>query len=127
MSDTQATFLRYLTERVLVFDGAMGTSLHALELPLRDYAGLENCSEILNEARPDVVERIHRDFLAVGCEAVETNSFGANRVVLAEFNLAERTHALNVAAAHIARQACAAFATPTRPRCGSIAACTRGG
>ena len=116
MSDTQATFLRYLTERVLVFDGAMGTSLHALELPLRDYAGLENCSEILNEARPDVVERIHRDFLAVGCDAVETNSFGANRVVLAEFNLAERTHALNVAAAQIARQACAAFATPTRPR-----------
>ncbi|HPM22391.1 MAG TPA: homocysteine S-methyltransferase family protein, partial [Phycisphaerae bacterium] len=76
MPDADCAFLRLLAERVLVFDGAMGTSIHALELPLSDYRGLENCSEVLNETCPDVIERIHRDFLDVGCDAVETNTFG---------------------------------------------------
>ncbi len=116
MPDADCAFLRLLAERVLVFDGAMGTSIHALELPLSDYRGLENCSEVLNETCPDVIERIHRDFLDVGCDAVETNTFGANRVVLGEFGLAERTYDLNVMAAQIARRACAAYATPQRPR-----------
>jgi len=116
LPDADCAFLRLLAERVLVFDGAMGTSIHALELPLSDYRGLENCSEVLNETCPDVIERIHRDFLDVGCDAVETNTFGANRVVLGEFGLAERTYDLNVMAAQIARRACAAYATPQRPR-----------
>lgn len=116
MTDRDSTFLGGLTDRVLVFDGAMGTSLHALDLPLSDYRGLENCSEILIETRPDVIERIHRSFLDVGCDAVETNTFGANRVVLAEYGLADQTYRLNRLAAEIARRACAAVATPDRPR-----------
>jgi 5-methyltetrahydrofolate--homocysteine methyltransferase len=116
VSRSDSSFRQCLADRVLIFDGAMGTNLHALELPLADYRGLENCNEILNETRPDVVEEIHRSFLAVGCDAVETNTFGANRILLAEFGLAERTHDLNVRAAQIARRACAAFATPDRPR-----------
>lgn len=99
MTDLNSTFLRSLADRVLVFDGAMGTSLHALDLPLTDYRGLENCSEILIETRPDVIERIHRSFLDVGCDAIETNSFGANRVVLAEYGLADQTYRLNRLAA----------------------------
>lgn len=94
----------------------MGTSLHALELPLADYQGLENCNEILNETRPDVVEEVHRGFLAIGCDAVETNTFGAHRLILTEFGLADRAYELNVRAAQIARRACAAWATPQRPR-----------
>ncbi len=112
----RAAFLETLHTRVLVCDGAMGTSIHALELPLTDYRGLENCSEILNLTRPDAIEGIHRSFLEVGCDAIETNTFGANRVVLAEFGLAERTYEINVAAAQIARRAAAAYATPQRPR-----------
>ncbi len=116
MHGNDSLFRRCLADRVLIFDGAMGTSLHALELPLADYRGLENCNEILNETRPDVVAEIHRGFLAAGCDAVETNTFGANCIVLAEYGLADRTYELNVRAAEIARQACAALATPEQPR-----------
>lgn len=111
-----AAFLRALDERVLVFDGAMGTSVHALDLPLSDYEGLENCTEILNFSRPDAVEQIHRSFLQVGCDAVETNTFGGMKHVLAEFDLAERCYELNLTAARIARRACDALSTAAQPR-----------
>ncbi|MEW6249374.1 MAG: homocysteine S-methyltransferase family protein [Planctomycetota bacterium] len=109
-------FLQRLAERVLIFDGAMGTSLHALELPLADYRGLENCSEILNLTRPDVIAGIHRSFLEVGCDAVETNTFGANRVVLGEYGLADQVHEINMAAARIARGVVEEFSTSRQPR-----------
>jgi 5-methyltetrahydrofolate--homocysteine methyltransferase len=111
-----ATFLEQVARRVLVLDGAMGTSLHARDLPLSDYQGHENCSEILNLTRPDAVADIHRSFLEVGCDAIETNTFGANRVVLAEFGLANRTYDINVAAARIARGVCVELADPAQPR-----------
>jgi 5-methyltetrahydrofolate--homocysteine methyltransferase len=95
-----------LSQRVLVFDGAMGTSLHARDLPLSDYRGLENCSEILNETRPDVIEAVHRSFLDAGCDAIETNTFGGMKHVLAEFDLAPRCYELGFQAAQIARRAC---------------------
>ncbi|NUQ50509.1 MAG: methionine synthase, partial [Phycisphaerae bacterium] len=109
-------FLADLRERVLVFDGAMGTSLHALDLTLDDYRGLENCVEILNETRPDAIEQVHRGFLDVGCDAVETNTFGASKIVLSEFGLADRTYELNVLAAQIARRAVDAYSTAARRR-----------
>ena len=116
MSNTDCSFIRRLQEQILVFDGAMGTSIHALDLPLADYRGLENCSEILVETRPDAIEQIHRSFLDVGCDAVQTDTFGANRVVLAEFGLADRTYDLNVRAARLARRAVDAARTPAHPR-----------
>jgi len=112
----QSRFLDALNERVLVFDGAMGTTIHALDLPLDDYQGLENCNEILVRTRPDVIRRIHESFLAVGCDAVETNTFGGSRLTLGEFGLAEQTRPLNRLAAEIARQACDAFSTADQPR-----------
>jgi 5-methyltetrahydrofolate--homocysteine methyltransferase len=120
-------FLQRLARHVLVADGAMGTSIHALDLPLSEYRGLENCSEILIETRPDAIEGIHRSFLDVGCDLVETNTFGANRIVLAEFDLADRAYDLNVQAAQIARRAVTAVATPDHPRfvAGSIGPGTR--
>ena len=87
MSTPDSQFLQRVEREVLFFDGAMGTSIHAHALPVDDYRGLENCSEILNETRPDVIEQIHRSFLDVGSDVVETNTFGANPVVLAEYGL----------------------------------------
>ena len=106
-----------LRDRVLVIDGAMGTSIHAADLQLeRDFLGLENCCEILIDTCPDVIRSIHESFLAVGCDAVETNTFGGSALTLAEFGLQERTRELNAAAARIARAACDRYETPDQPR-----------
>jgi 5-methyltetrahydrofolate--homocysteine methyltransferase len=109
-------FRACLSERVLIFDGAMGTGIHALDLPLSDYKGLENCSEVLNLTRPDAIERIHRGFFEVGCDVVETNTFGGMKHVLAEFDMAGQTREINLAAAQVARRAADAFSTPAWPR-----------
>ncbi len=108
--------LELAKQRVLVFDGAMGTSVHQHDLPLSDFNDLENCTEILVLTRPDVVREIHRSFLSVGCDAVLTNTFGANKVVFDEFGLSEKTYEINKRAAQLAREACAAFEKPARPR-----------
>ena len=97
-------FLRALKERVLIFDGAMGTSIHNYNLTLDDYHGYENCPEILVESRPDVIAEIHASYLAVGCDAIETDTFGGSPVVLAEFGLADRAYELNKKAAALAKQ-----------------------
>lgn len=106
-----------LNERVVIMDGAMGTSIHARNPSLEgDFRGHENCSEILNETRPDLIEEIHRSFLEVGVDGIETNTFGANRIVLGEFGLADRTYEFNKLGAAIARRCADAFREPSRPR-----------
>jgi 5-methyltetrahydrofolate--homocysteine methyltransferase len=83
-----ASFREALAERVLVLDGAMGTQIHAAELDLeRDYLGLENCVEVVNRTRPEVIQAIHEAYLEVGCDVVETNTFGCNPLVLGEFGI----------------------------------------
>ncbi len=101
---------------MLVLDGAMGTSIHARELPLSDYEGHENCVDIITATRPDIVRDIHRSFLSVGCDAVMTNTFGSNKIVFSDFGLAQRTYEINKKAAEIAREACREFNKPNRPR-----------
>ena len=101
---------------MLVLDGAMGTSIHARELPLSDYEGHENCVDIVTAKRPDVVRDIHRSFLSVGCDAVMTNTFGANKIVFSDFGLSQRTYEINMKAAEIAREAVREFDKPNRPR-----------
>jgi 5-methyltetrahydrofolate--homocysteine methyltransferase len=104
-------------ERVVVIDGAMGSNLQVRPLELqRDWWGHENISEVLNFSRPDVIQEIHEAFLEVGCDAVETNTFGANKIVLVEADMADRVFENNKAAAEIARRACDKFETPDRPR-----------
>jgi 5-methyltetrahydrofolate--homocysteine methyltransferase len=97
------SFLEALKEKVLIFDGAMGTSIHAHHLTLDDYQGLENCPEILVESRPDVIAGIHEAYFKAGCDAVETDTFGGSPVVLAEFGIAERAYELNKKAAELAK------------------------
>ncbi|MFO0829324.1 MAG: methionine synthase [Phycisphaerales bacterium] len=104
---------------MLVFDGAMGTSIHACsDCRSSDYLGRDNCTDILVKSRPDVIQRIHEQFLAAGADCVETDTFGANRLVLGEFDdeLAGWTYELNRRGAEIACAACAKFSTPDKPR-----------
>ncbi|HKJ71661.1 MAG TPA: homocysteine S-methyltransferase family protein, partial [Gammaproteobacteria bacterium] len=110
-------FMDRLKEQVLILDGGMGTALMEYDLDLeKDFLGLENCSEILCDSRPDVVKDIHRSFFEAGSDAVETNTFGSNKVVLAEFDLTERTRELNKIAAEQAREVADEFATDDWPR-----------
>src|SRR5687768_9147490 len=111
------SFLELASRRVVVLDGAMGANLQTRTLDLkRDWMGHENISEVLNFSRPDIIQEIHEAFLAVGCDAVETNTFGANEIVMAEADMAGRVFENNQAAAEIARRACDKFETAERPR-----------
>lgn len=102
-------FLTELSRRVMVFDGAMGTSIHQHDLDLeRDYLGCENCTDLLVKTRPDVIRGIHESFLRVGADVVETDTFGSNRLVLSEFGIAEQAFELNRLAVDVARSACEA-------------------
>ncbi|MGH3951696.1 MAG: homocysteine S-methyltransferase family protein, partial [Pseudonocardiaceae bacterium] len=105
-----------LAERVVVVDGAMGTALQAHDLSLDDFAGLEGCNEILNVTRPDVVRGIHRGYLEVGADAVETNTFGANFANLAEYDIADRIFELAERGAALAREVADEYSTAQRPR-----------
>jgi 5-methyltetrahydrofolate--homocysteine methyltransferase len=122
-------FLDGLRERVIVLDGGMGTSLQAAGLIAADFGGeaLEGCNEVLVRTRPDVVERVHRDFLDVGVQAVQTDTFGGAPWVLDEYGLGADTEELNRLAAEVARRAADDYATVDDPRfvIGSIGPGTR--
>lgn len=106
-----------LAERVLVLDGAMGTTIQARRLTAEDFGGphLEGCNEHLVLTRPDVILDIHRSYLEAGADMIETNTFGATSIVLAEYGLERQAFELNETAARLARQAAAEFQSP-RPR-----------
>ena len=120
-------FLEVLKDRVLVYDGAMGTNIQRRNLTADDYWGKEGCNELLVLSRPDVIAEIHAEFLAAGSDIIETDSFGSTDIVLAEYDLADRTHELNVAAARLAREVADSFSTPQKPRfvAGSMGPTTR--
>src|SRR6201993_1613115 len=111
-----ADFLQVVKERVVVYDGAMGTNIQLRNPSLDDYWGKENCSEVLVLSRPDIIRDIHAAFFAVGCDIVETNTFGGTRVVLGEFDLKDRVAEINVTAAKLAREVAQQFSTKDRPR-----------
>src|SRR3984957_12446448 len=110
-------FLELVRRRVVVLDGGMGLNLQLRTFDLkRDWMGQDNISEVLNFTRPEVIQSIHEEFLAVGCDGVETNTFGANKIVMAEAEMAERVSEKNKSAPEFARRACDKFETPDRPR-----------
>lgn len=109
-------FREFLKDNVLLLDGAMGTQIQAVDFDVeKDYWGKENCSEVLNLSRPDFVREVHRKYYAAGADAVETNTFGASEVTLAEFDLAEQCEEINIKACELAREAAEEF-TDGRPR-----------
>ena len=113
------TLLQVTSQRPLVLDGAMGSTLQDIDLDVdRDYLGHENCVDLLVRSRPELIQSIHESYLAVGADAIETDTFGANPLVLSEFDpeLASWTVDLNREAAEIARAACDAHASPDHPR-----------
>ncbi|MDQ3555903.1 MAG: homocysteine S-methyltransferase family protein, partial [Gemmatimonadota bacterium] len=117
-SSSASPYLAALRGRVLVFDGAMGTSIQGFDLAPRDFGGeaLEGCNDYLVVSRPDVIEAIHASFLEAGADVLETDTFRSNRLTLGEYGLAERVREINVAAALLARGVADRFATPERPR-----------
>ncbi|MEL0264159.1 MAG: methionine synthase [Synechococcus sp.] len=103
---------------VLVFDGATGTSLQQMDLGPDDFGGaaLEGCNENLVVTRPDAVQEVHRQFLEAGCDVIETDTFGATSLVLAEYDLQDQAYELNVKAAQLAREMADRYSTPEKPR-----------
>ena len=111
-------YLAALEQRVLVFDGAMGTNIQLHNPTPEDFGGkaLEGCNDNLVLTRPDIIQSIHESFLAVGCDVVETCTFQSTPHRLREWGLEDKTRELNVQAARLARAACDKFATPDQPR-----------
>src|SRR5437868_8267556 len=122
-------FLDALRERVLVFDGAFGTFMQGQDLGPDDFGGeaLDGCNEHLVLTRPDLVAKMHDEFLAAGVDAVETATFGAFPLVLNEYAIADKTFEINRRAAEIAREVATSYAADGRPRfvVGSIGPGTR--
>src|SRR2546429_477351 len=122
-----SNFLQTVNERVVIYDGAMGTSIQTRNPSVDDFWGKEGCNELLVLSRPDIIKDIHASFFQVGCDVVETDTFGATRVVLAEYDLQDKTTELNGAAARLAREIAQQFSTPDKPRfvAGSIGPTTK--
>jgi 5-methyltetrahydrofolate--homocysteine methyltransferase len=117
MPKNTPSLLDRLAKGLLVWDGAMGTQIHNLDLDLdTDYQGCENCTDILSLTRPDAIADIHRAYLAAGADVVTTNSFGAAAHVLGEFDRADDAEQVAHDAAKCAREAADEFSTPDHPR-----------
>jgi len=104
--------------RILVFDGAMGTTLQEKNLSEEDFGGpqFDGCNEQLVITRPETIADVHRAFLDAGADIVETDTFGATSIVLAEYGLQDQAFEINRAAASLARKAADEFSSPARPR-----------
>src|SRR5579875_1458038 len=113
-----SNFLEALAQRVLIYDGAMGTNIQRYQLTAEDYGGqaTEGCNEYLVLTKPHVIEEIHTGFLEAGCDVLETDSFTASRLKLDEYGLGARTHEINLSAARLARRLADRYSTPEQPR-----------
>ncbi|MCB1267278.1 MAG: homocysteine S-methyltransferase family protein, partial [Microthrixaceae bacterium] len=128
-SSPASPYLAAIADHVVVFDGAAGTWLQEQDLTVEDYGTpeLEGCPEILVETRPELIARMHAEYLEAGAEVIETNTFGGMRATLGEYGLGDRTVELNRMAAALAREVADRHSTPERPRfvAGSIGPGTR--
>ncbi|MEK7263648.1 MAG: homocysteine S-methyltransferase family protein [Bacteroidota bacterium] len=122
-------FLKQLQTKILVFDGAMGVSLQNQNLSVDDFGGkeFEGCNEYLLVSKPSAVEKVHEGFLSVGCDVIETDTFGGAGIVLAEYNLQSRAYELNFKSAQLAKKMANGFSTKEKPRfvAGSIGPTTK--
>ena len=111
-------YLAALQRAVLIYDGATGTNLQTQDLVADDFGGVEfeGCNELLVLTRPDAIEKVHRSFLDVGVDVIETDSFGSFSVVLAEYGIADRAFELAHASAVLARRVADEYSSPSQPR-----------
>ncbi|MFZ3070007.1 MAG: homocysteine S-methyltransferase family protein, partial [Anaerolineaceae bacterium] len=114
----KTAYLEALKDHILVFDGAMGTSLQSMNLSEADFGGkrLVGCNDCLVLFSPENVAEVHRSYLEAGADVVETDTFRANRLTLADYGISERTVELNRAAAQLARNLADSYSTPDKPR-----------
>src|SRR3954469_13072101 len=110
------SFLETVRERVVIYDGAMGTEIQERHPSMDDFWGKENCSEVLVLSRPDIIKDIHAAYFKAGADVVETNTFGGTRIVLGEFDLADKVHEINKRAAELAREVAHDFSADGKPR-----------
>ncbi|MCX7759717.1 MAG: methionine synthase [Hydrogenothermaceae bacterium] len=105
-----------IKERVLIIDGAMGTMLQSMIIPLNAWEGKVGCNEILNINAPDIVGQIHKKYLEAGADLIKTNTFGALPWVLDEYDIGDRTYEIAKAGAEIVSKLCKEFSTGDKPR-----------
>lgn len=115
---TNRRFLEALKERVLIVDGAMGTNLQKMNLSAEDFGGEQyaGCNDYLVITCPHAVEQVHRSFLEVGVDVIETCTFRANRITLGEYGLQDKVIEINRSAAALARRLADEYSQPDRPR-----------
>ncbi len=115
---TVKSFLDVLRDKTIVFDGAMGTNIQVQNLSADDFGGedFNGCNERLVVTKPSAVEKVHADFLEVGCDVIETDSFGSTSIVLTEYGIADQAYDLNVRAAALAKKVAKDFSTAAHPR-----------
>ena len=111
-----SNFLKRLSEKVIIEDGAMGTMIQSYDLTVDDFDGLEGCNELLSVTRPNIIREIHAAYLDVGADVVMTNTFGASRVVLGEYNIADRTFEISKLSAELAREVTDQYSSKSWPR-----------
>jgi len=109
-------YLKAVQERVVIFDGAMGTNIQLRNPSFDDFRGKEGYNDILVQSRPDIIKDIHGAFFDVGCDVVETNTFNSTRIVMAEYDMADQVHAINLAAAKLARSVADDYSSQGRKR-----------
>lgn len=120
-----ADFARALGSRIMILDGAMGTMIQQYKLSEADFRSerfaahgkdVKGNNELLSLTRPDIILEIHKQYLAAGCDVIETNTFGATTIAQGDYELPELAYEQNIESARLARIACDAYSTPERPR-----------
>src|SRR3974390_2844621 len=109
-------YLKAIQERVVVFDGAMGTNIQFRNPTVDDFWGKEGYNDILVQSRPDLIKDIHSAFFEAGCDVVETNTFNSTRIVMAEYDMPDKVHEINLAAAKLARSVAGDYSSKGRRR-----------
>ena len=109
-------FLEQLKKKVIILDGALGTSLQKLNLTSEDFGGKDGCNEYLVITKPEAVRSVHESYFKAGCDAVETDTFGATRITLSEYDLEDKVVEINEKAARLAKEAAKKYSTADHPR-----------
>src|SRR5690606_24134631 len=102
--------------RPVIYDGSMGATILNMQLTPEDYGGKEGYNDYLSVVKPRVIEEIHASFLEVGCDVIETNTFGSSEIKAEEYGLGEQAYDINLAATRLARRVADEYCTASKPR-----------